>query len=167
MRCTEPTLGHHRREAGGVQFIRVKLIVQDKAGSTVPVAFYTDGRGTEFAQLQPGSTVAILYAHQHGFLDLTAGIRQEEYCGVKVDLSNLHYPKDVGILNISQIISATLAELLQLSDRVHQYSTGLIKKTCHRCDEQKTSLQKCSKCSLFWYCNKVRQQKTGYPCPTF
>ncbi|KAK4179771.1 hypothetical protein QBC36DRAFT_179262 [Triangularia setosa] len=80
------------------QFIRVKLIVQDKAGTMVPVAFHTDGRGTEFAELQPGSTVAILYAHQHGFLDLTAGIRQEEYCGVKVDLSNLHYPKDLGIL---------------------------------------------------------------------
>jgi hypothetical protein len=67
---------------------RVKLIVQDKAGATVPVAFHTDGRGTEFApsQLRSGYTVAILYAHRHSFLDLTIGIRQEEYCGVKVGL---------------------------------------------------------------------------------
>jgi len=68
------------------QFFRVKLIVRDKAGATMPVAFYTDGRGTEFApsQLQPGNTVAILYAHRHGFLDLTTGIRQEECSGIKV-----------------------------------------------------------------------------------
>jgi hypothetical protein len=68
------------------QFIRVRLIVRDKAGATVPVAFYTDGRGTEFmpSQLQPGYTVAILYAHQHNFLDLTTGIRQEVYYAVKV-----------------------------------------------------------------------------------
>ncbi len=64
---------------------RVKLIVQDKAGVTVPVAFHTDGRGTEFAPSQL-HTVAILYAHQHSFLDLTIGIRQEEYCGAKVGL---------------------------------------------------------------------------------
>jgi hypothetical protein len=31
------------------QFIRVKLIVQDKAGTTVLVAFHTDGQGIEFA----------------------------------------------------------------------------------------------------------------------
>ncbi|KAH8754747.1 hypothetical protein F5883DRAFT_397548, partial [Diaporthe sp. PMI_573] len=85
---------------------RVKLIVQDKAGATVPVAFHTDGRGTEFApsQLRSGYTVAILYAHRHSFLDLTIGIRQEEYCGVK-------------------FFPAALAELLGLSDRSCQ-ATG-------------------------------------------
>ncbi|KAJ9130675.1 hypothetical protein NKR23_g12079 [Pleurostoma richardsiae] len=120
------------------QFIRVKLIVRDVAGATVPVAFHTDDRGTEFAhsQLRPGYTIAILYAHQHGFLDFTTGIRQEEYCG---------------------IISTTLAELFQLSDLVHQYSTGLDIKRCHGCDEQKASLQKCSRCSIFGYCNKSCQ----------
>jgi hypothetical protein len=67
------------------QLIRVKLIVRDKAGTTVPVDFHTD-RGIEFppTQLQPGYTIAILYAHQHGFLDFTTGIHQEEYCAVKV-----------------------------------------------------------------------------------
>ncbi|RYP45010.1 hypothetical protein DL768_008597 [Monosporascus sp. mg162] len=68
-------------------FIRLRLIVKDKAGATVQVAFHTDDRGTEFApsQLRPGYTVAILYAQQHDFLDLTTGIRQEEYEGIKVD----------------------------------------------------------------------------------
>ncbi|RYP41927.1 hypothetical protein DL767_000664 [Monosporascus sp. MG133] len=68
-------------------FLRVRLIVRDKAGTTVPVAFHTEDRGTGFApsQLRPGHTVAILYAEQHDFLDLTTGIRQEEYDGIKVD----------------------------------------------------------------------------------
>jgi hypothetical protein len=65
---------------------RVRLIVQDKTGTKLPVAFYTDGRGIELApsQLQRGYTVAILYAHQHSFLDFTTGIRQEEIGGVQV-----------------------------------------------------------------------------------
>jgi hypothetical protein len=67
-------------------FLRLRFIVRDKAGITVPIAFHTEGRGTEFSpfQLQPGYTVAILYAHQHHFLDLTTGVRQEEYYGIKV-----------------------------------------------------------------------------------
>lgn len=126
-------------------FIRTKLIVRDKEGATVPVTFYTDGKGTEFApsQLQPGYTVAILYAQKHSFLDLTTGIRQEEICGIKV-------------------IPAALTDLLRLNDRIHQYSLELDgKRACHGCDEKKTSLQKCSKCSLFWYCNKSCQA-TGW-----
>jgi hypothetical protein len=53
-----------------------------------------------------------------------------------------------------------LAKLLQLSDRVHQYFMELDgKRTCHGCDEKKTFIQKCGKCSLFSYCNKVRLSK--------
>ncbi|KAH8742310.1 hypothetical protein F5883DRAFT_376799, partial [Diaporthe sp. PMI_573] len=121
------------------QFLRVKLTVRDKAGATVPVAFHTDGRGAELTQLQPGHTIAILYAQQHGFLDFTTGIRQEEYNGIKV-------------------IPMTLTELLRLSDQVHQYSTELDgKRTCHGCNEKKASLRKCGKCSFFSYCNKSCQ----------
>ncbi|KAL2017224.1 hypothetical protein VTK56DRAFT_2383 [Thermocarpiscus australiensis] len=56
-----------------------------------------------------------------------------------------------------------MAELLHLSDRVHQYSGASDSKTCHGCDVQKTSgsLYKCGKCSLFWYCNKSCQT-TGW-----
>jgi len=72
-------------------FIRVRLLVRDKAGRELPVAFYTDGRGGEFArsQLRAGNTVAILYAQQHGFLDLTVGIRLEEESAIKVYTSLL------------------------------------------------------------------------------
>lgn len=67
-------------------FLRLRLIVRDKSGATVPIAFYTDGRGTEFAdKVQPGNTVAILYAIQHGFLDFTTGIRLEDCSGIKVE----------------------------------------------------------------------------------
>jgi len=102
-------------------FLRLRLTVRDKAGVMVPIAFYTEGRGLEFAlsQLRPGHTIAILYAHQHGFLDLTTGIRQEECCEVK-------------------ILPLALAELLQLNDRVRQYSTELEgKRTCHGCNKKK------------------------------
>ncbi len=67
------------------QFVRLRLIVRDKSGATAAVAFYTDGRGSEFA-VQPGHTVAILYAHQHGFLDMTTGLRVEECSTVKARL---------------------------------------------------------------------------------
>ena len=75
-------------EIVGVEnFIRVKLLVRDRSGSRVPVTFYTDGRGSEFApQLQQGHTIAIMYALQHGFLDMSVGIRLEECSGVKVGL---------------------------------------------------------------------------------
>jgi len=115
-------------------FLRLRLTVRDKAGVMVPIAFYTEGRGSEFAlsRLQPGHTIAILYAHQHDFLDLTTGIRQEECCEVK-------------------ILPLALAELLKLNDRVRQYSTELEgKRTCHGCNKKSTSLQKCGKCLLFW-----------------
>ncbi|KAK4460440.1 hypothetical protein QBC42DRAFT_272359 [Cladorrhinum samala] len=49
--------------------------------------------------------MAILYAEQHGFLDMTVGIRLEEE-------------------SICKIIPASLNELLGLSDKVGRYSTG-------------------------------------------
>ena len=66
-------------------FIRFNLVVRDRSGARVPVLFYTDNRGSEFApQLQRGHTIAILYALQHGFLDMSVGIRLEECSVVKV-----------------------------------------------------------------------------------
>jgi hypothetical protein len=46
--------------------------------------------------------------------------------------------------------------LLALSDDVQKFSVefaGL--RTCHGCGKKAASLQKCSKCSFFWYCDKV------------
>ena len=66
-------------------FIRLRLMVRDKRGVAAPVAFYADDKGAEFThQARPGFTVAILYAHQHGFLDMTVGVRLEENSVCKV-----------------------------------------------------------------------------------
>ena len=68
-------------------FMRLRLIVKDKADHIVPIAFYTDDRGREIdaSLLKEGFTVAILYAEQHGFLDLTVGIRHESLPTIKVE----------------------------------------------------------------------------------
>jgi hypothetical protein len=46
------------------KFLRLRLIVKDKSGRTVPIAFYTDDRGLELdpSYAQEGFIVAILYA---------------------------------------------------------------------------------------------------------
>jgi hypothetical protein len=66
--------------------IRLTLLVRDKGGRQVPVYLYTDDRGKEPAVcgVQPGHTVAILYAHQHSFMDMSVGIRQEDIGTIKV-----------------------------------------------------------------------------------
>jgi hypothetical protein len=68
------------------KFLRLRLIVKDKSGRTVPIAFYTDGHGLELdpSYAQKGFTVAIFYAEQHGFLDLSVGIRHEDPTVMKV-----------------------------------------------------------------------------------
>ena len=73
-----------------VEFIlRLRLFVRDKLGTTVPIAFHTEGRGTELvSEVQTGHTVAVLYALQHGFLDFTTGIRLEDCGAIKVSSSS-------------------------------------------------------------------------------
>lgn len=71
------------------QFIRLTLFVKDKAGQQIRIAFYTDHRGNEVDPLclQKGYTVAVLYGEQHGFLDMSIGIRHENPASLKVTLS--------------------------------------------------------------------------------
>jgi len=66
--------------------LRLRLIVKDKAGHQLPIAFYTDERGEELdrALLRKGYTVSILYAEHHGFMDMTEGIRHEAQSNIKV-----------------------------------------------------------------------------------
>jgi hypothetical protein len=68
------------------RFLRLRLQVRDKVGREVPVSFYTNDRGMEpsISHVRPGNTVAILYPHQHPFLDLSVGIRQEDITTIKV-----------------------------------------------------------------------------------
>ncbi len=64
----------------------MRLIVKDKSGHEAPVAFYTSGRGEKSNPrcVQKGFTLAILYAKQHEFLDMTAGLRHESRTALKV-----------------------------------------------------------------------------------
>ncbi len=66
--------------------IRLQMELKDVDDKTIPLFFYTDGRGTELApsQFQKGYTVAILYAQRHAFLYAEPGIRHEEPTNIKV-----------------------------------------------------------------------------------
>lgn len=68
------------------RFLRLRLIAQDKNNQSIPIAFHTDDRGFELdpLSLQEGFTVAVLYAEQHGFLDMSVGIRHENPSMMKV-----------------------------------------------------------------------------------
>lgn len=70
-------------------FLRLKFLVKDKAGERTQVIFYTDSRGRELdtSLLREGFTVAILYPEQHGFLDMSVGIRHEQPRLLKVGFS--------------------------------------------------------------------------------
>jgi hypothetical protein len=67
-------------------FMRIRLWVQDRQGVEVPISFYTDDRGYDLPaeSIKKGNTIAVLYAEQHPFLDLSVGIRVEVVCSVKV-----------------------------------------------------------------------------------
>jgi hypothetical protein len=67
-------------------FLRMRLWVKDRSGKEFPISFYieNDERSFDFNRFKKGKTVAILYAEQHGFLDLTVGIRQESTSTIEV-----------------------------------------------------------------------------------
>jgi hypothetical protein len=67
-------------------FLRLILTVKDRAGQITRLMFYTPSRGGEVppSQLRPGYTVAVLYAEQHAFLDMSVGIRHEKPTALKV-----------------------------------------------------------------------------------
>jgi hypothetical protein len=66
---------------------------------------------------------------------------------------------DSHLLTNAQIFPISLQSLLSLSNEIQQFSiesNGL--RTCHGCSKKSPSLQRCARCSLFWYCTKVRPQ---------
>ena len=66
-------------------FIRLRLFVRDKSGYEFPVAFHPEGdEEPTLDQYRKGHTIAILYPHQHGFMDMTIGIRQENMHNIQV-----------------------------------------------------------------------------------
>ncbi|KFY53223.1 hypothetical protein V496_07798 [Pseudogymnoascus sp. VKM F-4515 (FW-2607)] len=120
---------------------RLQMDVKDVDGTTVPLFFYTDGRGRELtpSKVQKGYTVAILYAQRHEFMFSEPGIRLEKSSNIKI------FPTSLG-------------NLLALNDQVQNFSVeanGM--RTCHGCGKPSATLKKCAKCSLFWYCNRACQ----------
>jgi hypothetical protein len=70
-------------------FLRLQIEIKDVDGTTIPLWFYTDSRGSELvpAQVQKGYTVAILYAERHAFMYCEPGIRLEDPQMIKVNIT--------------------------------------------------------------------------------
>jgi hypothetical protein len=50
-----------------------------------------------------------------------------------------------------------LKTLLELNDRVQKFAEKIEGDgTCHGCNKKAKNLTKCGRCSMFWYCGKVR-----------
>ncbi|KDN66409.1 hypothetical protein CSUB01_12305 [Colletotrichum sublineola] len=66
--------------------LRLEMEIKDLDGTTIPLYFYTDSRGSELApgQVQKGYTVAILDAGRHAFAFCEPGIRHEDPQMIKV-----------------------------------------------------------------------------------
>ncbi|KAK8900780.1 hypothetical protein QC760_010544 [Botrytis cinerea] len=68
------------------RFIRLQMSIKDVDGMTVPLFFYTMGRGDELepSLIQNGYTIAIFYAEFHAFAFSEPGIRLEDITNIKV-----------------------------------------------------------------------------------
>lgn len=74
--------------------IRYRTLVKDNNGKSRVVAFYLDNYSAfDFRKLKKGHTMAIMYAHQHWFLDGTSGVRVE--IPDKVQVSGRSIPEGV------------------------------------------------------------------------
>ncbi|GJC90717.1 hypothetical protein ColLi_13555 [Colletotrichum liriopes] len=115
-------------------FPRDSLLARDCEGRPFVIAFYPDANRAgdiNTSRLQPGHTIAILYANQHFFLDGTDGV----------------FP--VG-----------LDALFRIGADCCNYGgpTGGEQKKCHGCGREGVGLVRCGRCAFFYYCNKVCQE---------
>jgi len=125
---------------------RILLRVKDKDDQVVTIGLYTDDRGHALApQIKQGHTVAVLYGEQHGFLDMSVGIRVEEP-------------------SIIKIIPCSLEQLLKASDDVAARKLNGQSRCCGSCGKKEntsdnTHLRWCSRCKQTSYCGEVCQRK--------
>ncbi|KAK3303898.1 uncharacterized protein B0T15DRAFT_485695 [Chaetomium strumarium] len=122
--------------------VRLRFAVRDVDGEKIEVAFHTLKRGIEWINddVRVGHTVGIAHAERHVFAFSPPGIRQE-------------YP------NTLRIFPVSLQRLLLLSDRIGEYAnTADGTRRCHSCGKTGSSLMKCARCLMFWYCNKDCQR---------
>lgn len=131
------------------RLIRLRLTVRDKSGNIFPVAFHPEG--AEMPALEKykiGFTIAILYPHQHHFLDMSTGIRQEYMENIQVI-----FRTSKRILLTLQIIPLGLADVMKVVE-----DFGVRPTCCQVCKVPQNSPSKCARCGLGWYCSKVRFQ---------
>lgn len=132
-------------------FNRLRLWVKDKKGEVVVAHFHlgTPQSGRVFTPgmsnfpvhpnvpqslADKGNTMAILYAHQHDFVDGSTGFRIED-------------------ADLVQFFPCTLERLLALGDRISSsvsQSDGV--RACNKCAA--TASRRCSGCHVTWYCGK-------------
>ena len=138
--------------------LRPRMIVRDTAGTAFPIAFHlpNNTKPRAWEDFQPGISVAILYPLQHGCKGCTMEIIQEMADGIQVDTLHDDAKGKSPELTL-QLIPLRLPDLLALNDKIQaQNIKHGGKLACHSCGERKVSLDKCGRCGLFWYCNKVR-----------
>jgi len=66
--------------------LRLQIEIKDIDSITIPLYFYTDGRGSELVpvQVQKRYTVTILYTERHAFISFKLGIRHENPRIIKI-----------------------------------------------------------------------------------
>jgi hypothetical protein len=147
---------------GSATMHHLELEMKDVDEKSLPLHFNTDSLGRELRgdQIRTGYTVAVLYAKRHRFTFGDPGIKHVNPELLKVCRLISQIGIFSGVLTssaITQVFPISLAKLLELSDRVQQFSSeedGV--RTCHGCSKKAASLNRCGKCALFWYCDNVR-----------
>jgi hypothetical protein len=132
-----------------------------------PLHFNTDDRGNELeiTNIQEGHTVAVLYAKRRAFVYGDPGVDHVDSRMLKVRKYHPRlrcFSRITDNLNATKIFSVPLNRVLELSDRVQQFSVaekGI--KTCNGCGNKAALSQRCGRCSLFWYCDSVRMQRNS------
>jgi hypothetical protein len=138
---------------------RLQMEVKNVYDDSVELFFHTERRGNELApaKVRKGYTVTILYAHQHAFAFGEPGIRHEDPQLINVIailIPNLTHVYSLMIRR--QVFPVSLPKLRELNNRVQKFSTSIDGiRSCHGCVKKAVSLNKCGKCSSFWYRNKV------------
>lgn len=120
-----------------ISLVRPGFVLRDKSGATFSIHFYPERTEqlTNFAKkIKKGSTLAILYAENHQFMDGQVGIRVEDLRNVK-------------------LIRAPLKEILTFNDMLQDLQK-VQKPSCSACKTVDAKLQ-CAGCNLLHYCNQV------------
>ena len=126
-------------------FIRPRVLVRTVSGNKLTVHFYHEQHEEpttfNWAQLVPGSTLAIMYAESKHMLDLTKGIRQENLDSVFVFKASLS--------EVNEAIQWCTKSKSSSSTVASKCSTN----ACNTMDRLKT----CARCNYAKYCSKEHQ----------